>query len=363
MIRTNMTKILNKKSKKKKVSMRKNEKQIVEIVKTPNIEETERFILATVKGQNEQVRQIVNAEFKSIHYKIKSNVLIIGKSGTGKSEILRQLAKKVNRPCVTVDANDYTEEAYQGANVSDIILELLREANYDLKKAENGIIIIDEIDKKAKTLETTQRDVSGKGVQDALLKLIESKRIPLTLLKRDGQQELVWLNTDRIMFYFAGAFSGIDEIVKKRLKNESSIGFVQAKINNEDRKIKKRDLVEYGMQEEFVGRLDVIVQLNELSEDVLEDILLNSKNSRLKMYIECLKRDGISTKVSKKNILAFAKKAKMENSETGARELSNVLNYVFDKIMYQVMSNPKGTYKELILQEGIEEDNTKYILK
>ena len=116
-------------------------------------------------------------------------------------------------------------------------------------------------------------------------------------------------------------------------------------------------------KEEFIGRIDKIVQLNELSEEVLENILTSSRKSKFKMYVNCLKNDGITTKYTKKNISAFAKKAKKEGQDTGARELANVINYVFDKIMYEVMSKPKGTYTKLILQEGIEEDNTKYTLK
>ena len=251
--------------------------------------------------------------------------------------------------------------------MSDIIIRLLEVAEYDVERAENGIIIIDEIDKKAASKDPSQHDISGKGVQDALLKLVEGKTIPLQLVRVNGIIDSVEMNTDKIMFYFAGAFSGIDEIVKARLKKETKMGFSAETISEKqmqlDKKIKKSDLIEFGLKEEFIGRIDKIVQLNELSEEVLENILTSSQKSRFKMYVNCLKNDGITTKYTKKNISAFAKKAKIEGKETGARELANVTNYVFDKIMYQVMSKPKGTYKELILQEGIEEDNTKYILK
>lgn len=342
-------------------------KSVIKVVKVPAITETEKFILDTVKGQDEQVRQIVNAEYKSINYKIKSNVLIVGKSGTGKTEILRQLAKKTGKVCITIDANDYTTEGYIGASVSDIIIRLLEAAEYDVERAENGIIIIDEIDKKAASKVPSQHDISGKGVQDALLKLVEGKTIPLKLIRVNGIIDSVEMNTDKIMFYFAGAFSGIDEIVKARLKKEMKMGFSAETISEKqmqlDKKIKKSDLIEFGLKEEFIGRIDKIVQLNELSEEVLENILTSSRKSKFKMYVNCLKNDGITTKYTKKNISAFAKKAKKEGQDTGARELANVINYVFDKIMYEVMSKPKGTYTKLILQEGIEEDNTKYTLK
>ncbi len=331
------------------------------VVKNPTVTETEKFIMETVKGQDKQVRQIVNAEYKASRYKIKSNVLIVGKSGTGKTEILKQLAKKTGKACITIDANDYTEEAYQGSSVSDIVVKLLAAANYDVKRAENGIVIIDEIDKKAKS-----RDVSGKGVQDQLLKLVEGKVIPIILRRKDGD-EMVYFNTEQVMFYFAGAFSGIDEIIKKRLKNKSAIGFAtetkSEKQIEEEKMVNEEDLAEYGLEREFVGRIDLIIQLNDLSEDVLEDILLNSKNSKLKKFVGSLQiKDGITTHYDQGIIKAIVKKVKKENSTTGARGLSKVVTYVFDDIMHEVMANP-GKYSDVVLLDGIEEDNTRYILK
>lgn len=336
------------------------------IVHEPSITETEKFILKTVKGQNEQVRQIVTAEYKSICFNNKNNVLIIGKSGTGKTEILKQLAKKIGRTCITVDANEFTQEGYYGRSVSEIILELLDAANYDVEKAKHGIVIIDEIDKKATRAVGNERDVAGKGVLDALLKLIEGVTINVEIFTNDSV-ETVELKTDQIMFFFAGAFSGIDEIVKARIRESTGIGFSSDKDSKKtkdlDTKIKKKDLVKFGLSEEFIGRIDTIVQMNELSEDVLVEILNYSKASKLKQYISQFKSYGIVTKYTQNQVRAFASKAKRESEETGARELANVLNYVFEKICYDIMCKPKGTYKELILLDGIEEDNTRYILK
>ena len=332
----------------------------------PSITETEKTIKQVIKGQDEQVRQIVSAAYRTMDFGTKSNVLIVGKSGTGKTEILRQLAKKIGRISITVDANDFTEEGYVGQSVSSIIVRLVVTANYDVKKAEEGIIIIDEIDKKAAKESQGQRDVSGKGVQDALLKLIEDKTIPIRFTDEYEQQSyFANLRTDKILFFFAGAFSGLEEIKKRRLKRETSIGFTGKSTEkaSEDNKIKKKDLIEFGLSEEFVGRMDTIVQMNELSESVLEDILKNSKKSKLRLYVNSLKKHGIETKYNDEVVKAFARKARKESQETGARELANVVNYVFDKITYQVMSEPRGTYHELILLEGIEEDNTKYILR
>lgn len=336
------------------------------VVCEPTITETEKFILSTVKGQNEQVRKIVTASYKSICLNIKSNVLIIGKSGTGKTEILKQLAKKLSRPCITVDANEFTQEGYYGRSVSEIILELLEEAKYDIEKVKKGIVIIDEIDKKATRAVGNERDVAGKGVLDALLKLIEGMTIKVELFQEDTIK-VAEIKTDSIMFFFAGAFSGIDEIVKARIHEATGIGFSSDKDSKKtkdlDTKIKKKDLVKFGLSEEFIGRIDTIVQMNELSEEVLVDILYNSKASKLKQYVRQLKTYGITTKYTATQIKAFAKKAKRESEETGARELANILNYVFERICYDVMSKPKRTYSELIFLDGIEEDNTRYILK
>lgn len=178
---------------------------------------------------------------------------------------------------------------------------------------------------------------------------------------------MVHFNTEQVMFYFAGAFSGIDEIIKKRLKNKSAIGFAtetkSEKQIEEEKMVNEEDLAEYGLEREFVGRIDLIVQLNDLSEDVLEDILLNSKNSKLKKFVGSLQvKDGITTHYTPGIIKAIVKKVKKENSTTGARGLSKVVTYVFDDIMHEVMANP-GKYSDVVLLDGIEEDNTRYILK
>lgn len=187
-----------------------------------------------------------------------------------------------------------------------------------------------------------------------------------------GQNELedlmedgIEFDTENVIFFLAGAFSGIEKIKEKRNGTKSlgfSISAPDPKKNNKDsNKTTKEDLIAYGLTEEFVGRIDTIVEMNELSVDVLEEILRNSKKSKLNQYVRELRRYGILVEYDENLPRAIAKKAK--NGNTGARELSNVVNYMFDKILYDVMSAPKNTYKKCILQEGIEEENTKYKLE
>lgn len=333
----------------------------------PTIQETEKFILDTVKGQDEQVRSIVTAAYRSIKFdNIKSKVLIIGKSGTGKTEIMRQLAKKLGRVFVTEDANEFTQEGYYGRDVSEIVMDLLQEANNDIEEAQKGIVFIDEIDKKAGCA-TETRDVSGRGVLNSLLKLVEGKvmKVPAPLDEWEDGPETYDFDTSKLIIFFAGAFDGIDAIAKKRT-HSSTLGFCGNRSNGTKTakstlKYTKEDLIEYGFPEEFVGRIDTIVQMNELSESVLVQILETSKASAIKSYEKALKKYKIVLKYDKSLLEDIAKKA--ASRHTGARELMNVVNYIFDRILYEVMSAKKGQYKECILLDGVVEDNTKFILR
>lgn len=333
----------------------------------PTIQETEKFILDTVKGQDEQVRSIVTAAYRSIKFdNIKSKVLIIGKSGTGKTEIMRQLAKKLGRVFVTEDANEFTQEGYYGRDVSEIVMDLLQEANNDIEEAQKGIVFIDEIDKKAGCA-TETRDVSGRGVLNSLLKLVEGKvmKVPAPLDGWENGPETYDFDTSKLIIFLAGAFDGIDAIAKKRT-HSSTLGFSAnssdgTKNAKSTLKYTKEDLIEYGFPEEFVGRIDTIVQMNELSESVLVQILETSKASAIKSYEKALKKYKIVLKYDKSLLEDIAKKA--ASRHTGARELMNVVNYIFDRILYEVMSVKKGQYKECILLDGVVEDNTKFILR
>lgn len=282
----------------------------------PTIQETEKFILDTVKGQDEQVRSIVTAAYRSIKFdNIKSKVLIIGKSGTGKTEIMRQLAKKLGRVFVTEDANEFTQEGYYGRDVSEIVMDLLQEANNDIEEAQKGIIFIDEIDKKAGCA-TETRDVSGRGVLNSLLKLVEGKvmKVPAPLDEWEDGPETYDFDTSKLIIFFAGAFDGIDAIAKKRT-HSSTLGFSSnssngTKTGKSTLKYTKEDLIEYGFPEEFVGRIDTIVQMNELSESVLVQILETSKLlqlSHMKKHLRnirlCLSMIRVCLKILLKRLL------------------------------------------------------------
>ena len=345
---------------KSKDANRKNSKVIPK--QLPNIKEVEENILQVVKGQDEQVRTIVTATYRALKLNnMKANVLIMGGSGTGKTEILKQLAKQLNRVYVIEDANEFTQEGYHGRSVSDIIKDLIVAAEYDIKEAERGIVIIDEIDKKA-ARPTLERDVSGLGVLNSLLKLVEGKKFRLY----DGPEydpDRDDFYTDNLIIFFAGAFSDMNNI-KKKMKGSQVIGFSHQD-NFEDSKIEtrqiKQDLIDYGFTDEFVGRIDTIVQLNELSEEVLADILKNSRESIFRKYRKELQKYGIRLRYRQTIFEDIARKAKTAN--TGARELANIVNYIFEKILYEIFSAEKGEYHICILQEGIERDNTNYTLK
>ena len=206
------------------------------VVKDPTVTETEKFIMETVKGQDKQVRQIVNAEYKASRYKIKSNVLIVGKSGTGKTEILKQLAKKTGKACITIDANDYTEEAYQGLSVSDIVVKLLAAANYDVKKAENGIVIIDEIDKKAKIQRSEM--FQEKVFRTSYLNWLKER---LFLLSFEEKMEMKWYTSilNKSCFILQGLFLELMKSLRKDLKISLQLD-LQLKQNLKNRSKKKK---------------------------------------------------------------------------------------------------------------------------
>ena len=325
--------------------------------KIPEIQNVEKTVLQSIIGQDNQVRQIITAIYRAINFKsIKSNVLIIGNSGTGKTETIKQVAKRLHIPYTIEDATKYTQDGYYGADVNDMIYNLLENAEMDMERAQNGIIIIDEIDKKAGHEE---HDVSGTEVLKSLLKIIEGTRIKIPSPEDAFAEEIVDFDTKNIIIIFLGAFSGLEKIRDKRL-NTNPLGFVG---NNQGKKEKgrflKQDLVEYGMPEEFVGRIDTIIEMNKLTKQDLALILRKSKLSIFRRYQAELREKGITLSYSGKLFDCIAEESLA--LDTGARELSNTVNYIFENIMYDILANP-GKYSKCTLDLDIVHDNSKYEL-
>lgn len=328
---------------------RKGANQLKKRKRIPLIQNMERLILQYIVGQDKPVRRIITAIYRSIYLNsIKTNLLIIGKSGTGKTETLKQIAQRLKIPYTIEDATKYTKEGYYGYDVADMIENLVEAANFDIEKAQHGMLIIDEIDKKTGK---DSSDISGVEVLKSLLKIVEGTKFTMF----DGDS----FDTKNLIVVFCGAFSGIEEIKKKRLKL-NVVGFKDEPIKEPtSRGYTKEDLVEYGMPEEFVGRIDTIVEMNPLTKQDLVQILKRSRLSIFRRYQNELRKAGIVLSYNGKLFERIAEKSL--KLDTGARELSNTVNYIFEDIIYNVMSHP-GKYSKCVLELDIVEDNTKYTL-
>ena len=328
-------------------------------IRLPNIETLEKEIKEIIIGQDVAVKKTITAIYRSIRFKsIKSNVLMIGNSGVGKTELIKQIAKRLNIPYTIEDATKYTKEGYYGADVKQMIFNLLDNANNDVRKAANGILVIDEIDKKV-TDDGSQSQISGTDVLKSLLKIIEGTKVKVDVFKRNGDYCDVYFDTSNLTIICMGAFEGLDIIRDKRL-NTKQIGFKSDFSNSPESKVfTKQDLVKYGMPEEFVGRFDTLVQLNELGKDDLYKIIKYSKISIFRKYEEELVRRRIKLEFDDELFKSIAEASL--NVKTGARELSNVVNYMFENIIYDIL-NSKIFYTKCILLPGIVYDNTQYKL-
>ena len=298
----------------------------------------------------------------------KSNILMVGPTGCGKTLLAKTLAKILKVPFACADATTLTQAGYVGDDVENILLKLIQNADFDIKKAERGIIYIDEIDKITRKTENTSitRDVSGEGVQQALLKIIESTTasVPPQGGRKHPQQENILIDTTNILFICGGAFVGLEKVIKNRLST-SSLGFnaevkqqKEEKLENYFKQVTPQDFIKYGLIPEFVGRLPVVVGLKDLDEDALVQILTEPKNAIVKQYKKLLEMDNIVLEFDQETIKTVAKKA--IELKTGARGLRTILEDHMLNIMYSAPEDK--TIQKIVVTPSVITDNTNPII-
>lgn len=282
----------------------------------------------------------------------KSNILLLGPTGTGKTHLARTLAKLLDVPFALVDATALTEAGYVGEDVENILLKLIQAADGDIKRAEHGIIYIDEIDKIGRKNENPSitRDVSGEGVQQALLKIIEGTvaSVPPSGGRKHPHQEFMEIDTSNILFIAAGSFAGIEEILRARQRKETGaqvVGFGSSLVGSErddaafDMRVRPEDLRKFGLIPEFIGRLPVIATVQALGQEDLVRVMTEPKNSLISQYKYLLSLDGVELEISDDAVAEIAKLA-LER-ETGARGLSAIVEEVLGDVMFEVPSHPE----------------------